>query len=179
MKIAFSICIEAREVHWIPDYDFSYLQAYRLTVNSSNLLSGEESPPIVIGNGEWVDVVVTISAPSHSSNRYLISIYRRKDSNTSSTNIFYISGVSYAHFLPRCLTSDSARHLCKQHFNWVFFGGNCWRTCPTIRCFQLTWNRPNLISINCGFKWHQTQLDNSRVVLLYRFFDSDELINCS
>ncbi|XP_073390461.1 uncharacterized protein [Physcomitrium patens] len=57
------------------------IQAYRLTVNSSNLLSGEESPPIVIGNGEWVDVVVTISAPSHSSNRYLISIYRLEKSS--------------------------------------------------------------------------------------------------
>jgi hypothetical protein len=48
-------------------------------LNSSKLVNGEESPPIPIGgNGETVNLVITISAPNHSSNKYYLSVYRSK-----------------------------------------------------------------------------------------------------
>ena len=59
------------------------LQVYELTLNSTKLFSGEESSPIPIGdNGERVDFAITISAPSYSSNTYLLSVYRSKPLNS-------------------------------------------------------------------------------------------------
>jgi hypothetical protein len=60
------------------------LQVYVLTLNSSKLISGEESPPIPIGaNGEAVDFTITISAPSYTSTSYYLSVYRSKPLNSS------------------------------------------------------------------------------------------------
>ena len=56
-----------------------WLQRYKLRLNSSRLISGEGSPLIPVGaNGETVDLVITISAPGHSSNIYYLSVHRSK-----------------------------------------------------------------------------------------------------
>jgi len=59
----------------------SHIQKYKLKLNSSRIISGEESPPIPIANGETVDLVITISAPGHSRNVYYLSIHRLEKPN--------------------------------------------------------------------------------------------------
>ncbi|KAG0569410.1 hypothetical protein KC19_6G088400 [Ceratodon purpureus] len=52
-------------------------ELYKVKLNSSKLVSGKQSPPIPIGeNGETVNLVITISAPNHSSNKYYLSVHR-------------------------------------------------------------------------------------------------------